>query len=212
MSRRFATIISYLFHPLLASTYAAAFLIYSNPHLFAFSRKTDQLVWMGMIFLLTFIMPVVWVILMKKLELIDSLHLIDRKERIIPYIATATFYLWTFMLFKPGAHANLFANRYLSLMMLGATFAVFIGFFVNIFAKISLHTIAAGGFIALAMIMMGISDYDLKLFLVAVVLLSGLIGTARLILEAHTEPEVLWGYAAGFIGQYIAFFIVPRFF
>ncbi|MFN8310663.1 MAG: hypothetical protein U0T73_11940 [Chitinophagales bacterium] len=212
MTERFAKIISYIFHPLFGCTYAGIFLVLANPHLFAFSSRNDRILWIAMVFLLTCIFPIFWVFLMKQLELIDSLKLEDRKQRIIPYVATATFYLWAFMLFKPTAHPNIFSNSYMSHMLLGAALAVFIGFFVNIFSKISLHTMAAGSFMALLLLMLGLSDYDLKLLFMAVILLSGLIGTARLILNAHSQGEVMWGYAAGFTGQFVAFVVIPHYF
>ena len=211
MSKSFAKLVSYLFHPLLFPTYGVVFLVLVNPHLFAAYQLKGQLLWGIITFVLTFIFPVVWLVLMKKLELIDSLELDDKKQRIIPYIATATFYLWTFKMFKPTSIPNAFSNQLISLMMLGAAVSVFIGFFINIFRKISLHTIGIGSFIGLTLPMLRIADYDLKFFFIALLLLAGVIGTARLVLEAHTQREVLSGYAAGFIGQFFAFTVLPYF-
>jgi hypothetical protein len=53
MSQRFAAAVSYLFHPLLFCTYAAAFIVAVNPHLFAEYQLKSQLLWI----MITFILP-----------------------------------------------------------------------------------------------------------------------------------------------------------
>ena len=56
--------------------------------------------------------------------------------------------------------------------------------------------------------MMRLSDFDLKLFFVFVVLIAGLIGTARLVLT-DSKPEEIWaGYITGFIGQFFSFILI----
>lgn len=211
MPKSFASFISYIFHPLLFPTYGAAFIIYSNPHLFAAYKGKGQFLWIIITFIMTFILPVVWLVMMKKLELIDNLKLENPQQRIIPYIATASFYMWTFKLFQPTNEATPYSNILISKMMLGASVALFIGFFINIFNKISLHTLGAGNLIGLVLSTMRISDYDLKLFFIFTLVLAGVIGTARLILKAHEEKEILTGYFVGFIGQFFAFSILPLF-
>jgi len=211
MSKTFASLISYLFHPLLFPTYGASFIILSNPHLFAANHNKSQFLWIIITFIMTFILPVVWIVMMKKLELIDDLKLENPQQRIIPYIATASFYMWTFKLFQPTNEATPYTNLLISKMMLGASVSLFIGFFINIFSKISLHSIGAGNLIGLVLSTMKISDYDLKLFFIFTIILAGVIGTSRLILKAHEEKEILTGYFTGFIGQFFAFSILPLF-
>ena len=72
MSKRFANIISYIFHPLLFPTLGAILIIATNPHLFAAYRPRDQNLWVILIFIFTFICPVVWLLIMRQLELIDN--------------------------------------------------------------------------------------------------------------------------------------------
>jgi hypothetical protein len=51
-----------------------------------------HIVWLIIVFALTFVFPVVWMMMMKKLEMIESLQVSKPpKERIIPFIAAATF-------------------------------------------------------------------------------------------------------------------------
>ncbi|MCW3126887.1 MAG: hypothetical protein JWO03_2545 [Bacteroidetes bacterium] len=212
MSKRFASFISYLFHPLLFATYGAAFIVAVNPHRFAEYHMRTRLLWIIITFIFTFICPVVWIFMMKKLELITDFKLTNPKERIIPYVAVATFYMWTYRLFRPTTEATGYTNQIISLMMLGAAIAIFVGFFINIFRKISLHAIGAGCMFGLVLVMMQLSDYDLKFVFVAVIVIGGLIGTSRLMLDAHKAGEIWAGYLVGFIGMFFSFTLIPMIF
>lgn len=209
MSQRFATIISYLFHPLLFATYGAAFIVAVNPHLFAEYQLKTRILWIIITFIFTFICPVVWIVMMKRLELITDYQMTDPQERIIPYIAVATFYMWTYRLFRPTTEVTAFTNQLISLMMLGAAISIFIGFFINIFRKISIHAIGMGCLLGLVLVMMQVSDFDLKLAFVGVIILGGVVGTARLVLQAHEQAEVYAGYLVGFMGMFFSFTLIP---
>lgn len=206
-----ARITSYIFHPLLFPTYGAFLILYTNPQLFGSWERTQN-TWMIIVFALTFIFPVVWMLMMKGLNMVDSLQLKESKDRIIPLIATATFYLWATWMFKPAASMKIPPNLLIFYMMLGACFATFMALFFNVWTKISLHSIAAGSLFGLLMVLLRYSTYDLRIFFIAAILLVGFIGTARLILQAHSQREVSLGYLVGFTAQFLSFSIVPFFF
>ena len=208
MSKRFASIISVLFHPLLFPTYGVLLIIAANPHLFAVYRPKDQLLWVIIAFVFTFICPIVWLVMMRRLELISDFNFENSKDKIIPFIAVATFYMWMFKLFKPSSMATQYSNALISLMMLGAAVSIFIGFFINIFRKISIHAIGAGAFVGLTLSLIRVSDYDLRFFFLCVLLSAGLVGTARLVLTESKQNEIWAGYLAGFIGQFFSFFLL----
>lgn len=212
MSKRAAALISYLFHPLLFPTYGALFIIATNPHLFAVFPLKAQMLWVIITFVFTFVCPVVWLVMMKRLELISDFKMEDSKERIIPYIAVATFYMWMFKLFKPTPEFTPYSNQLISLMMLGASVSIFIGFFINIFRKISIHAIAAGGFVGLTLCMIRLSDYDLKFFFIFTILFGGLVGTAQMIRSGSKSNEIWAGYITGFIGQFFSFTLIQMIF
>jgi membrane-associated phospholipid phosphatase len=211
MPRLLAKFISYIFHPLLFSTYATICIILAIPHLFGNYTPKAQGLWVILVFLLTFIFPVVWLLMMKKLQLVSSLELDDKKERIIPYIATATFYMWTYRMFHPSPSNVQFSNELISIMLLGAAISIFIGFFINIFLKVSLHAIGVGSFFAVTLIILKYSDYNLTLLIIGSIIVAGVVGSARVALGAHEPKEVFLGYLVGFTGQFIAFNVIPMF-
>lgn len=207
-----AHIVSYIFHPLLFPTYATLLILFANPHLFGPFGDRTQMVWLIIVFALTFMFPVIWIAMMRGLQMIQNFKFEDSKDRMIPFIATATFYLWAAWMFKPQPNMKIPPNLLIFYMMTGACFAIFIAFFVNIFSKISLHTIGAGSLFGLLLILIRYSSYDLRLIFVAAILAGGFIGTARLVLGSHNTREVTLGYLAGFTSQFVAFIIVPHFF
>ena len=206
-------LISFLFHPILFPTYGTLLILAANPNRYGYFGEKLHIVWLIIVFALTFIFPAIWLLMMKRLDMIQSLALDTANERIIPFIATATFYLWTAWMFKPhNVNMKIPSNEMLFYMMLGSCFCIFLALVINIFSKISLHAAAAGNLLGLTFILINSSTYDLRFVLVGVILLAGIIGTARLILSAHTSREVFWGYFVGFSAQFIAFTFVPKLF
>ncbi|MBS1614329.1 MAG: phosphatase PAP2 family protein [Bacteroidetes bacterium] len=209
--RAFAKAVSVLFHPLLFPLYGSALILAVNPNLYGYFGEKVHFLWLIIVFILTCLFPAIWLVMMKRLEMIDNLQLDTANERIIPFIATATFYLMATWMFKPSVTMKVPSNLLIFYMMMGGTVAIFVSFFINIFSKISLHAVGGGSLIGLGMLMIRFSTYDLRIVFIALILLAGLIGTARLVLEKHTPLQVFTGYLVGFTGQFVAFSIISRF-
>ena len=207
--KTFAKAISFIFQPLLFPTYGALLVILVNPQRFGYFGQKEQGLWLIIVFALTFMFPAIWLLMMKQLEMIDNLKLETGKERIIPFVAIATFYLWAAWMFKPAVNMKIPPNQLLFYMMMGACLSIFIAFFLNSYFQVSVHAVGAGGLLGLLITMIRYSAFDLRIFLLAFILLAGAIGSARLILKANTGQEVFTGYFIGFSGQFIAFSIVP---
>ena len=206
-----STFISYLFHPFLFPLFGAILILGLNPNMFGLFGEVTHIKWLIVIFALTFMFPAVWILMMKGLEMIDSLKMETPKERIVPFVATITFYLWATWMFKANVAMKMPSNPFLFYMMMGACISISIAFFLNSWSHISLHTLGAGSIIGLILILIKVSSFDIRFVFVVAIILAGLIGTARLILKGHTESEVLGGYFIGFIGQFLAFSVASRF-
>jgi membrane-associated phospholipid phosphatase len=81
---------------------------------------------------------------------------------------------------------------------------------ITIFFKISVHAAGAGCMIGfLLSIMLIFPEHNLMWALVVIVLVGGLIMSARLYLNAHTPVEVYSGFALGlFISFFSLYFLV----
>lgn len=217
MLRITAKIISILFHPLLMPTYMLALLLLINPYLFGVNNIAEPAgkLLLLRVFLSTFFIPGVSISLLRMLGFVNSLELQDKSERIAPYIITGVFYLWIFYNFL---HNELIPTAYTT-FVLGAVIALFVAFFINIFTKISAHAVGMGGLIGMVIITMLLFSYEtftlptpwlgswqlnMNMVLIIVILLAGLVGTSRLLLQAHEPRDLYGGYIVGFVTQFIA--------
>lgn len=212
-----AKIISLLFHPLMILTYMLVVLLLANPYLFGVSSMAEQQSkeLILRVFFSTFFIPASSVAMLRFLGFVQSLELPEKEERIGPYIITSIFYLWLFRNFLGN---SAIPTAYTS-FVLGATISLFIAFFINIFSKISAHAVGMGGLVGMVVITMLLFSYgnfevslpligdfylNMVTVLLIVIVLAGLVGTARLVLKAHEPMDLYGGYLIGFASQLIA--------
>lgn len=217
MIRSVAQVISVIFHPLLILTYMLVLLLLVNPYLFgvnSIGEKTSKVLILQ-IFLSTFFIPAFSVVILYFLGMIKSMEMEDRQERIGPYIITGILYLWTFRNFLDNSTIPTAYTTF----VLGATIGLFVAFFINIFSKISAHAVGMGGLLGMVVITMLLFSYgtftinsslfgtwqlNMNIVLLISILISGLVGTARLIMEAHEPQDIYGGFLVGFATQFIA--------
>jgi hypothetical protein len=212
-----ARFISYLFHPLLVLTYALALLIIVDPFAFGASsiQTANSKLIILRIFLSTFFVPAMAILMLYFLGMIKSLRLQDKMDRTGPYIITGIFYLWLLRNFWEN---NLVTPLYTS-FVLGATIALFLAFLINIFSKISIHAVGSSALVAMTIITMltqnneplliplpqqGYLSTSLIYLLLGLLLVVGMLGTSRLYLQKHEPSELYGGYFVGFIAPFVA--------
>lgn len=208
-------IVSYIFHPLLLPTYGTLLFLWANPNIAPSVPENDgEIIRTPMhvlvsIFVNTFVMPAVAVLMMKALGFIKSLDMEDKQERIIPFIATMIFYIWAFMAVKN--HFD-FMPKIFGVFVLGTLISVFASFFINLFVKLSIHMVGVAGLLTGTMMMMMSSERSLLTAFIVIILINGLVATSRLYLKAHTIKEVYIGFLIGIAGQMLAVTIFSKFF
>jgi hypothetical protein len=152
--------------------------------------------------------------------LAKSLELPEKEDRIAPYIITGIFYLWMFRNFLDNPDIPSSFSR----AILGSSIGLFLAFFINIFDKISAHTVGIGGILGFLMLFLfqhgnasllfqgfnaNIYLIPMSLVFLIALLLAGLTGTSRLYLKAHTPAQVYAGYFIGILTQFIALRFIP---
>jgi hypothetical protein len=195
-----AHLVSYIFHPLFISSYVMGFLIFIHPYAFAgFDHKLKVLRFLNVVLNNTFF-PAFAVFLMWRLGLIGSMMLRTQKERLIPYVTAMIFYFWTWFVFKGLPDIPASAVHFL----LGTFLAICVGWFCNIYFKISMHAMAMGGALMFFFLLGFHDEYGSGLYIALALLATGLVCTSRLILFTHSPFEVWAGLFVGMITQYIA--------
>lgn len=194
MGSKTARFISIVFHPLLMPTYAILMLFNINSHYLHVLPFNYKLILLGFVSLFTFILPAASIFFMIKLKLIESLEMHSSKERPIPLIIVALFFYATYHIFS-----ELPVDTIFTLFILGATLLVLISLLINYFYKISLHMMALGGLLATLLGFSFLIHQDIRIYLFLIILISGLTGTARLKLEAHTPSQVYSGFLLGVV-------------
>jgi hypothetical protein len=118
------------------------------------------------------------------------------------------FYIWTFL----GVNSSFSLGSQFSVFIMGAVISLMVAFFTNLFHKLSIHMTGMGGLL-MALILSSFSSVKPILpFILLVMLLCGLVGSARLYLNAHTPKEIFTGLIAGIFGQMAAINIYHIFF
>lgn len=200
--RAAARTISTVFHPLLLATWVVLLFGVMNKYAFGAAPVHKMAV---IVFFNTFFFPAVSIFLMYMLDFIPDLKLAEKKDRTIPFFAVQICYLWSFLVVK-----QLQMPVFLQLFILGAVISVTIAFITNIFTKVSMHMVGMGSVVMLLILVVFTGAIDVGNFLPIVIVIAGLVGTSRLLQNAHTLGELYYGFLIGVLGQMVGLIVYNR--
>jgi len=202
MENKIASFISWLFQPLWVPILAFIIIFNSNAYFAIVLPFETKLVVLSTVLISTIIIPVVSLVLLKYSKVIDSLLLKERRQRNLPFIIIILFYYLTYFLLSRTSLPAIY-----NLLILLSTLLIIIAFFINLYFKISIHTLSWGSFTGT---LIGLSyryNIDFANFIILLLSISGLVAYSRLQLKAHRSVEVYTGFLLGF-GFMIAMFIL----
>ncbi len=199
-----AKLVSYILHPLFIPTYVFFWLLIRFP--FQFEGITSQLLFFREfnVFWMTAFFPAFSVFLLWRLKLIDNIHLRTQKERIVPYIITMIFYWWMWYLSRNFTDQP----STLQYFYFGIFLTTVLGLIINSFIKISMHAMGIAGAAMFVLVVCFINQTFLGIDVCAVTLITGLVCTARFLLNIHTNREVYAGLFIGALCQLIAVMVL----
>lgn len=198
-----ASFISYIFHPLFIPLYVTGFLLFLHPHAFAGQSHYEKVMKLiSIAFSVTFL-PLFSVMIMKQLGFISSIKLRTQKERIIPYATVLVFYFWIWYVFKNQANVPDYFVKFL----LGSFLALIVAWLCNIRWMISMHGTAMGAVVMFFLLQVIYQNDDTGLYLTIVLLIAGLVASARIIVSDHSRHEVYLGLIMGMLSQLIAWYV-----
>ena len=194
MQEKIPKIISLIFHPLLIPSYLFISVFNMNSYVSLLIPTTAKFLIFSLVFIATFLFPLLIILIMKRRGLIKSLQMESKEERVYPFLLTGIFFFLSYYMLKQIQISEVF-----HLFLLGITILVFLSLLINFFSKISIHMVGIGG---MAGALTGISiriNLDLVLLISFTILLAGFIGFARLKLKSHQPIQIYTGYLLGFL-------------
>jgi len=214
--KQISTLISWIFLPLFTPIYGLLIVLYfpSQADSFLASESLymlhpDVKFLFVLLFLVFIVMaPGLSLVVLRLNKTISSLQMEDKEERLTP-IAIMTFYclvLYLFLMFQ-AENANI--PSIIKAMVVGGALAALSSYFITKSFKISLHGMGMGalfGFVYMFSISLVQAPINM---LITILMLGGLVMSARLFLKAHTLKEVGAGYLLGFASQVICIYFYP---
>ncbi len=201
MQEKLAKIISIVFHPVLVPTLGMVLLMNSGFYFSMLSWEGKRFVLL-VVFFTTCILPLLLVSIMAINPRFD-ISMPKSTDRVIPQLAGAVFYYLGFILL---GRMNIFPV--FKLFMLAGVLVLVALLIVSFKWKISNHMAAIGAITGAFFALSFRKGLNPIYSLVIVILVSGLVGTARLILKKHTIGQVVAGYILGFAILYLVIYFV----
>jgi membrane-associated phospholipid phosphatase len=187
-----AKTISIVFHPLLIPTYG--FLLLSNSGAYEALLPWDLTkLLLLVVFFTTAVLPALTILLLSFHPKFD-LTMENSNDRVLPLLISSVSYYIGYLIIERISFFPVFN------LLLIAAILIQIGLaFISMRWKISAHTAAIGGLIG------GVAGLSFRLYsnpsltISLMVIIAGLIGTSRLMLEKHTPKQIYAGFMVGFI-------------
>lgn len=198
--RKIARNISRIFHPTF-SPLLAFFLTLIATDISSNYSPYQLLVIGAIITVLTIILPLSVVLFLKWVGLVTQIELNDKSERIAPLMISVIF-IW-------GCSELLYRYNFpitLILFYRLASILIVIATFITLFWKISMHALGWGILSAIALILFGFRETPYFFIFPLVILISGVVSSARLFLNAHTQTQIYSGFTLGLFGMLIGLF------
>ena len=193
MERRFAQILSFLFHPLFLTFYGLIILFNSSLYISYLPPSMKKWIYI-IVGVNTVIVPLSITPVYLYRKIISSLKMESSTERIIPLIINACLFYLTYYLLSRYNTPDV-----IRVYILAGAVCIFMAIIISWKWKISLHMIGIG---ALTGAVLSISiryRINLNLYFMVLIFISGLLGASRLQLDAHNPGQIYSGYILGFI-------------
>ena len=189
---RTARVISAIFTP-----FSIPFLAFLILFLFSYLRIMPiqyKLIVLGVVYCFTILMPTLTIFLFRKINGFSPEDLGERKRRFMPFLLTITSYVFCLVMMH-----RLNIPWYMTGIILAALIMMVICIVVNRKWKLSEHMAGVGAIVGGLVSFSALFGYNPVWWLCLFILIAGVLGTARIILQHHTLGEVLVGFAVGLI-------------
>ncbi|UUF15849.1 MULTISPECIES: hypothetical protein [Flavobacterium] len=198
--KKILPLFSYILHPIFISMYATLLYLYCKDDIFTTQEKYFVLF---QILVITIIVPILFFMLLRSTGHVKSMMLPENSQRRIPLILQCFLYI---LLVK----RSIVITRYpeLHFFFLGALFSTILALVCSLFKiKASLHMTAITGFTIFAIGLNIHLQMHNPYWGALLILLSGIVASSRLEMNAHTPKEISIGLLIGVLPQVLFLYL-----
>ncbi|WPO80397.1 hypothetical protein [Flavobacterium sp. KACC 22761] len=198
--KKILPLFSYIFHPIFIAMYATLFYLFCKEDAFSNNEKYFVLF---QILIITILVPVLFFLLLKSTGHVTSIMVHETSQRKIPLILQCFLYI---LLVK----RSIIITRYpeLHFFFLGALFTTILALVCSLFKiKASLHVAAISGFAIFVIGMNMHLQMQNPYWPALLILLTGIVASSRLEMQAHTSKEIFIGLSIGVLPQLLFLFL-----
>ncbi|MBQ8097418.1 MAG: phosphatase PAP2 family protein [Prevotella sp.] len=152
------------------------------------------------VYLLTIFFPTFLIYLYRRFQGWSLVELGQKRRRVVAYaISIACYVACIWLMYSYHIY------HFIIIIVIAALLIQAVSLLINIWWKISTHTAAIGGVAGALMAFAELFRFNPVWWLCVVILLSGILGTARIILRQHSLGQVMAGF---FVGTCCAFLTI----
>lgn len=198
---RLYKIISVILHPIVVPTISILLYFILIPNIYPSQTKLALL---SLVFVITYLIPLLILILFKKLKLIKTFNADSIKERRLPVaMMIVLFYLLA------NTINNITGMKDISLLFYATSAALTLIYICFAFQlKTSLHLLSLGISTSFFLVLSITYSHNFAIVVIVNILLAGLVANARLYLKAHSPREVYVGFFFGFIAPFGVYYFL----
>ncbi|MDO6744397.1 hypothetical protein Q4553_07420 [Tenacibaculum soleae] len=198
---RWHKFISTALHPIVIPTIGILLYLILTP---VNLSRHQQYTILSVVFISTYIIPLLLLILLKSIGYISSYQVKRISERKIPIFFMMALF---FMLGKFFYETTIIKD--LSYLFFGVVLGLGLIYILFVFKiKTSLHLLSIGAALGYFLLFQQLHSLAITPITIIFLLLSGLLASSRLHLKAHTSTEVYLGFFIGLIAPFFTFYIL----
>lgn len=198
----FFKVFSWIFHPL-AAAFLSCFIVFLSGHYLTFINNKLISTILFIFFILTYVLPAIIIPLLYYQKVVPDLQFKERKSRPVIYFSVWIIYALSTFLMHHFQFPSLLQN-----LMLSYTILLTLVLIISLFFHLSVHTAAMGGIAGVVLFLSVFYNVDLRIEMIFILLLSGIIASARIYLSYHKPYQVYASFLLGFSSLMISMFVI----
>ena len=152
-----------------------------------------------LVYTFTILLPTALIRLYRRYQGWSRIELGIKERRMVPYVISIMCYFTCYYLLSLNHVSHFIGSIVVASLMIQVVCAI-----INLWWKISTHSAAIGGVTGAFVAFAAIFNFNPVWWICLLLLLTGMVGTSRIILRQHTLEQVVAGYLIGIVCAFLA--------